>query len=106
MPNNGLIIANSGESFRFLCRSNSSSTTDLGGLIGLDENFVVDGTFFEYRNTNTPGELNIFNSQTTLTASEQGVYTCRMPFEGGGEGEINIGVYLNGFNSELILLVQ
>ena len=99
-PNNGLVR---GGSFRFLCRSNSSSTTDLGGLIGLDENFVINGTSFEYRPTSNPGELNIFNTQNSVTA---GVYTCRMPFEGGGMGEINIGVYPSGFSSELILLVQ
>ena len=112
-PSNGLVITYNHSSggkrrFRFHCRSNSS-TIGVGELIGLDGNPVVgNSSFFGFQTPTNGGELrveSIVNTHDLLTASEQGVYTCRMPFEGGGEGKINIGVYTNGFDSELILLL-
>ena len=35
-----------------------------------------------------------------LPASEQGVYTCRIPLQSGEIRDINIGIYPIGFNSE------
>ena len=42
------------------------------------------------------------SSATVLTAEEEGVYTCRMPFQTGSSEtvDINVGIYRNGFNSE------
>ena len=109
-PNNGLVISTnpgSGRRFFFECRSNSL-TVGVGDFIGLDDNPIgEDNDFFRFRPTDRGGELSIENAvgtETLLSTSEQGVYTCRLPFEGGGEGEFNIGVYPNGFNSELICL--
>ena len=109
MPNNGLVISTSGDSmgrrFFFDCRSNSL-TVGVGEFIGLDDSPIVEDTdFFDFRSIVRRGEIsieNVVNSEDPLPASQQGVYTCRLPFEGGGEGEINIGVYPNGFSSELI----
>ena len=111
MPNNGLVISTnpgSGRRFFFECRSNSL-TVGVGEFIGLNGSPIVDedNDFFRFRDTDRGGELSIENAvgtETLLSASEQGVYTCRMPFEGGGGGEFNIGVYPIGFNSELICL--
>ena len=111
MPNNGLVISTnpgSGIRFFFECRSNSS-TVGVGEFIGLNGSPIVDETnnFFRFRDTVRGGELSIenaVNSETLLSTNQQGVYTCRMPFEGGEEGEFNIGIYPNGFNSELICL--
>ena len=76
---------------------------DVGELIGLDESPVTTSSFFQFPYRG--GQLKVKNFVGThdpLTASEQGVYTCRMPLEGGGEmREINIGVYPYGFISEL-----
>ena len=105
-PNNGLVISNdpgSGFRFRFFCRSNSS-TRGVGELIGLDESPVTDGSIFGLPTPVNGGELrveNIVGTHSLLTASEQGVYTCRIPLEGGEMREINIGVYPSGFSSEL-----
>ena len=55
-----------------------------------------------YTLTFFPTVINDVGAANPLTANEQGVYTCRMPFEGGGEGETNIGVYPSGFSGELI----
>ena len=108
LPNNGLVISTipgSGRRFFFDCRSNSL-TVGVGEFIGLDDSPIVEDTdFFDFRSTERGGEISIENvvgSETLLPASEQGVYTCRLPFEGGGEGEINIGIYPSGFSSELI----
>ena len=104
-PNNGLVISNdpgSGFRFRFFCRSNSS-TRGVGELIGLDESPITDGSIFGLPTPSNGGELrveNIVGTHSLLTASEQGVYTCRIPLEGGKMREINIGVYPSGFSSE------
>ena len=106
-PNNGLVISLDtvlGRRFRFYCRSNSL-TFDVGELIGLDGSLVVANSFFNFETPGNGGELRIENRadfEVPLTASEQGVYTCRIPLEGGEEiREINIGVYPSGFSSEL-----
>ena len=108
-PNNGLVISRnpgSGQRFRFFCRSNSL-TRGVGELIGLDESPVTAGSTFEFPTPYIGGELrveNIVGTHSLLTASEQGVYTCRIPLEGGEVREINIGVYPSGFSSELLKL--
>ena len=108
-PNNGLVISYDpyiGYRFRFSCRSNSL-TFGVGKLIGLDEGPVNSSTSFGFQTPSNGGELqvgNIVGTHSHLTASEQGVYTCRIPLEGGGEmREINIGVYPSRFRSELNL---
>ena len=105
-PNNGLVISTnpgSGRRFRFFCRSDSL-TIGVGQLFGLDGSPVNTSSFFGFPTATNGGELRVENdvdSEDALTANEQGVYTCRIPLEGGGEGEINIGVYPSGFSSEL-----
>ena len=93
-----------GQRFRFVCRSNSL-TIGVGELIGLDDSPVIANNFFEFPTPLVGGGLiveNTVGSADPLPTSEQGVYTCRMPLEGGGEREINIGIYPTGFNSELV----
>ena len=105
-PNNGLVISSNADRrrrFRFFCRSNSL-TLGVGELIGLDESPITDGSTFGLPTPSNGGELgveNIVGTHSLLTASEQGVYTCRIPLEGGEMREINIGVYPSGFSSEL-----
>ena len=95
-PNNGLVISNNpgrGYHFRFFCRSDNT-TLGVGELLGLDGNPITDGSnFFGFEDSQIGGEFrieNIVGPQTALPASEQGVYTCRIPLEsdiqGGGGG--------------------
>ena len=106
-PNNGLVIStdpSTGRRFRFFCRSNSL-TIGVGELIGLDDGPVVANNFLEFPTPLVGGGLiveNTVGSADPLPASEQGVYTCHMPLDGGGQGEVNIGIYRIGFNSELV----
>ena len=90
-------------SVRFFCIS-GSLMEEVGELIGLDGFPISSSSFLFISRVSLPGELNIFSggSLTTqvLGASQQGVYTCRIPDESGIMVSINVGVYPAGFNSE------
>ena len=104
LSNNGLTISlneDHGCRFCFTCRSDSMEE-NVGELIGLDgSTAVTTNSYFNIDNPQ-PGELtvnNTVNHDIPLPASEQGVYTCRIPLESGEQREINIGLYPNGFKS-------
>ena len=105
-PNNGLVVSdNVGSGFRsrIYCRSDSMSA-NVGQFIGLDGTALNSNSFFAIARPQ-PGEITIENtvgSQSALTASQQGVYTCRIPLQSGVMREFNIGMYPSGFNSELL----
>ena len=91
---------------RFICRSDST-LPNVGELIGLGGAAITSNNFFNISNSNR-GEVNVENvvgSQSNLTVSEQGVYTCRIPLESGEMREINIGIYPFGFTCEFIVTV-
>ena len=75
---------------------------NIGKLIGLDGRTVVTTNRYFNIGNPQPGQLSVNNTvdrETPFPASEQGVYTCRIPLESGEQREINIGVYPIGFNS-------
>ena len=98
------IIANNTDlqyRFRFVCRSDSMKEK-VGTLIGLDGTNVTSGGVFEITNPQV-GELFVESrpmNQSNLTASDQGVYTCRIPLQSGAMRDINIGIYPSGFSSK------
>ena len=105
LPNNGLVISddpNSSFRLRLFCRSDSMSS-NVGQFIGLDgTTALTSNSFFAIAHPQR-GELtvhNIVGSQSALTASQQGVYTCRIPLQSGQVKELNVGIYPSGFNSE------
>ena len=103
LPNNSLIISNDAAEtvrFHFVCRS-SSSSSNVGELLGLDGSAVSTGSFFAILNVQV-GTVDVQNNNghTAVTAMEQGVYTCHIPDEAGETVDVNIGIYPNGFNSE------
>ena len=80
----------------------------VGELIGLDRTAITSSSVFDISNSNR-GEVDVNNRvdlQDPLTASEQGVYTCRIPLESGEMREINIGIYPTTFNCEFIATVN
>ena len=80
----------------------------VGELIGLNGTAITTNNFFDI-STQQPGELDVNSRadlQDPLTASEQGVYTCRIPLESGEMREINIGIYPNTFSCEFIVTVN
>ena len=110
-PNNGLAIFDNPESrrrIRFFCRSDSL-TVNVGELIGLDGNTFSGNDYLFLEPPINGGELrveNIVGSQQPLPASEQGIYTCRIPLQSGEMVMINIGVYPIGFNCEIVILAN
>ena len=107
-PNNGLAILNDAGSvfrIRFFCRSDSL-TFNVGELIGLDGNTFSGNDYLVFDTPANGGELRILNtvnSQQPLPASEQEIYTCRIPLQSGVMVIINIGVYPIGFNCEFVV---
>ena len=112
LPNNGIVIARnvtSGERIWFQCRSGSTEI-GVGQLVDLDGNsFAIGnntGLFIVEQigdGLGRPGSLQFRNrvgSDPTLTASDEGVYSCRIPDETGSDVDVNIGVYRNGFSSK------
>ena len=104
LPNNGIVIslntAEGGFYFRFYCRSDSMMS-NVGILIGLGGSAVTTSGIFDIARPQA-GELTVENtpSQNVLTASDQGVYTCRIPLQSGEMRHINVGLYPSGFNSK------
>ena len=75
---------------------------NVGTLIGLDGTNVTTGGVFEITNPQV-GELRVESismKQSNLTASDQGVYTCRIPLQNGEMTDINVGIYPSGFSSK------
>ena len=80
-------------------------SANVGEIIGLNGNAFTGNSFFAIARPQ-PGEITIVNtvgSQSALTASQQGVYTCHIPLQNGVRREFNIGIYPSGFNSKLLI---
>ena len=94
IANNGLIASGS-NGFVFDCISNSSQS-GVGTITGLGGSILqTAGHPF-----NRPG---IVRLEATVTASNQGIYTCTIPDSNGKQFVINVGLYPTGFSSELLL---
>ena len=103
LPNNGLVIATTGGGtfLRFLCRSDSMMA-NVGEIVGLDGMVINSNVRFAITHPR-PGEIQAINSaiQGPFPSNEQGVYTCLIPESTNVTRNINVGVYISGFNSEL-----
>ena len=106
LPNNGIVISLHRAKLvyypflRFCCRSDSMMS-DVGMLIGPDGTTVTTGDVFDIAHPQ-PGKLTVVNKPllNELTASNQGVYTCRIPLQSGELSDVNVGIYPRGFNSK------
>ena len=108
LPNNGIVIARDVTSetrILFQCRS-GSTMTGVGQLVDLDGNTFNIGQTSGVFNVEKPqgglGSVRFRNRvgiEDNLTATDEGVYSCRIPDESGSEVDVNFGVYQNGFNS-------
>ena len=110
-PNNGLAVSANperGRRIRFFCRSDSLKR-NVGVLIGPDGNTSCGNDYLAFETPGNGGELRIVNvvgSEEPLPASEQGIYTCRIPLQSGEMVMINIGVYPIEFNCEFAVLTN
>ena len=75
---------------------------DVGEIVGQD-GMVIDSNVRFAITHPRPGEIQVINGATqgALPNNEQGVYTFRIPDSTNVTRNINVGVYSNGFNSEL-----
>ena len=97
LPDNSIVR---GGTINFQCRSGSLDT-GVGQLVDLDGNTFNIGQnngVFSVASIG-PGSIRI-QTVTSLTADDEGVYSCRIPDETGNDVDVNIGVYQNGFNSK------
>ena len=93
---------------RFFCRTDSTMR-NLGELIGPEGTAITTNAVFEIiTNRANGGELQVTNfvESNNVTASEQGVYTCRIPQQSGEIREISIGIYPTAFNCEFLVTVN
>ena len=107
LPNNGLVISLNTPSkdayfIWIFCRSDSM-IDNVGMLIGLNGIAITTNGSLGIAHPQ-PGELTVENrpSQSSLTARDQGVYTCRIPLQSGELRDINIGIYPSGFTSKCL----
>ncbi len=105
LPNNGIVVALSTRTdhdsltFAFQCRSGSRTDTSVRQFIGLDgQPRDTGGGLAVSLGTSAIAVNNQYRPD--LSAGEEGVYTCRMLDENGATVEANVGIYMNGFNSE------
>ena len=77
-------------------------TEPVGELFGPNGMIVTTNEFFVIERAQ-PGEISLLNSvadENALTSNEQGVYACSIPDSANIVRNINIGIYLPGFNGE------
>ena len=110
LTNNGIVVATTSNEFQFQCRSGYTVyDPSLAEFIGLDGNVISIGDIGGLDVSNNPDPLAmqpsalcVEDTSAPLTAEEEGVYTCRMRDENNNVVEVNVGIYRNGFNSEIM----
>ena len=105
IANNGLIVGGS-DGFLFDCISNSSQSR-VGTITALDGSVLPTGsdqsTLTAEHPFNRPGIVRLQATAALITTINQSIYTCTIPDSNGNQFVINVGVYPNGFSSELLL---
>ena len=104
IANNGLIVSASDGSLRLDCVSNSSQsgvgmvTTRDGAMLSIGYNAGA------LRLISSPRRPGVLRLQTriveSMTASDQGIYTCTIPDSNGKTFVFNVGLFPNGFNGK------
>ena len=111
LTNNGIVITTSTNGFLFQCRSGYPVYVDpsLAEFIGVNGNIISNENTGGLNVDNNPfsstvqaSVIRVRDTSTPLTAEEEGVYTCRMRDENNNVVEVNVGIYRNGFNSEIM----
>ena len=98
IANNGLIVSGSNDEQRLYCVSSQSA---LGVITGLDGNTLPmgsSGIWTVNSPSSRPGVLQL--RTVSLTAADQGIYTCTVPDSNDNQIVINVGLYPTGFSGE------
>ena len=103
IANNGLIVSDD-EGVRLECISNSSQTTAVGNIIGLNGNILPFETSHDYHIWSIvnafkrPGVILMHGNITS--ESDQGIYTCNIPDDNEKLFTFNVGLYPIGFSGK------
>ena len=91
----------------FYCCSNSTTSGSTGSLLGLNGNSYSGRISIErYSSSHSyAGCMFVYldgsyYTQNYLSASEEGIYTCRMPDSAGRNIDVSVGIYRHGYPSE------
>ncbi len=75
------------------------------GVTGRDITFSHGDQFTVVRgNTYNPGSVQVYVSQSGISAEDEGIYTCRIPDERGRLIDANVGLYLQHSRGEIQIL--
>ena len=99
IANNGLIVSDSNGQLTLECVSSQSA---LGLFTGLDGNAFNGSMALRVDHPyDRPGVHRLrTNDGTPLTAADQGIYTCTIPFGNNNQTAINVGLYPTGFSGK------
>ena len=96
----------------FYCCSNSTTSGSTGTFIGLNGNSysgIINVQRYSSSNSYA-GCMNIYltkhygsYSQNYLSASEEGIYTCRMSDSTGRNIDVSVGIYRHGYACKFIV---
>ena len=111
LENNTLVTADTGQTLSDLHCSSGSTMPNAGRWIAPNGNDLTNSTVDPFNviqgDERDPGSLIIQQAPGhIITNSFQGVYTCILPDDNGVQSYIYIGIYRNGFNCELTLLLK
>ena len=105
IANNSLIVSAT-DGLRLFCVSNSTLTGAGVGNVALSDGSTHshDTTIGIWRVQNPSTRPGVLRLQTrggmTVTASDQGIYTCTIPDSNDNTFVFNVGLYPNGFNGK------
>ena len=105
IANNSLIVSGI-EGLRLECISNLSWAEQVGIITDNHgfEYFIGDNHGFLWRVVNPSRRPGVLRLQTrfgsSMTASDQGIYTCTIPDSDNNTFVFNVGLYPNGFNGK------
>ena len=99
IANNGLIVSDNDGQLSLECVSSQSA---LGDITGLDDNMFTGNSVLRVGHPfDRPGVRRLrTNHDTSLTAADQGIYTCTVPDSNDNQTVINVGLYPTGFSGE------
>ena len=111
VSNNSLVISRPSDSstpflmsFRCCSHSRQASIGEMIGNLFFGNEFLLVEISTDITQPADVLVRNVVGSQSPITASQQGVYTCRIPDKNGVIMDIHIGIYPAGFNSELLCM--
>ena len=111
LENNTLVTADTDQILSDFHCSSGSTMPNTGSWIAPNGNDLSNSTVDPFNviqgGEHDPGSLIIQQAPGhIITKSFQGVYTCILPDDNGVLNYIHIGIYRNGFNCELALILK